>query len=192
MFFARKSLVAPALVVAVALVLLAGAPAAGQGQGAAKLEGTWVARVVEFDGAPSPWPFQWSYVLTPDNSGRTAAIYGNVDIGFPPTPPLLADAHSPLLGRVVTTGPRTTAFDSYWYGIKKDVLPGLDAVLYIGRAWGEGRVVAAGKTETTHHFEVYLPAADADGDGLPDPGAVPVKTFTVVTHDTRVPPLPMK
>ena len=188
----RKSwVVASALAVVVAaLVLLTGAPAAGQG--AAKLEGTWVARVVEFDGAASPWPFQWSYVLTPDNSGRAAAIYGNVDIGFPPTPPLVADAHSPLLGRAVTTGPGTHAFDSYWYGIKKDVLPGLDGVLYIGRAWGEGRVVAAGKVETTHHFEIYLPAADADGDGLPDPGAVPVKTFTVLTIDTRVPPLPVR
>jgi len=189
MLFTRRLVVASALVVVAALVLLTGAPAVAQGQGATRLEGAWVARVVEFDGAPSPWPFQWSYVLTPDNSGRAASIFGNVDIGFPPTSPLLSDAHSPILGRITVTGPDTIAFDSYWYGIKKEVAPGLDAVIYIGRAWGDGRVLGPGKVTTTHHFEIYLPAADADGDGLPDSGAVPVKTFTVVTMDTRIPPV---
>lgn len=186
----RRWVVALALVATVTSLMLAGqASAAGKEPGPAKLEGTWVARVVTYDGAPSPWPFQWSYLLTPDNSGRRGSIFGNVDVAFPRNPLLPVDSNSPLLGYVVLTSPDTTSFNSYWYGIKKGVPPALDVVVFIGRAWGEGKFLDSGKVENTYHFEIYVAAQDADGDGLPDEGQVPVKTFTVVTMDTRIPPV---
>lgn len=41
------------------------------------------------------------------------------------------------------------------------------------------------KAEGTHHFALYLPEADVDGDGLPDGGA-PLATFDMTTVDTRL------
>lgn len=188
-FVTRQSVRTVLVIVVLALVSAVPIGASGGVQAPMKLEGTWVARVVTYNDAPSPYPFQWSYLLTPDNSGRRASIFGSVDVAFPRNPQLPADHNSPLLGYVETTAPGRTAFDSYWYGIKKGVPPALDVILFIGRAWGEGRLLPSGQLENTYHFEIYLASQDADGDGLPDPGQVPVNAFTIVSTDTRIPPV---
>jgi hypothetical protein len=36
-------------------------------------------------------------------------------------------------------------------------------------------------------LDIYLPSADADGDGLPDAGAQPVLSVPAVDHARRVP-----
>ena len=52
---------------------------------------------------------------------------------------------------------------------------------------GEGRFVD-GQWEATHHIAYYLPSSDADGDGLPDPGTMPVVgPITIHTLDMRLP-----
>jgi hypothetical protein len=97
------------------------------------------------------------------------------------------DFNSPIIGEVVMTGSDTFEFNTYWYAIKKGIPPAVNQIVHIGRAYGEGRSLSPGKVEFTHNFEIYLPAQDADGDGLPDPGQTPVRTFTVTTIDTRIP-----
>jgi hypothetical protein len=161
----------------------------GTGQGAFKFEGAWIATVTSLRGVPGPFPFQWSYVFEPDASGRTATIHGTVDVAFPPNSPLLHDFMSPLIGEAIQTDPDTAAFNVYWAAIKKASSPPyIDRIVFIGRAWGEGRSVAEGKAEMTHHFEFYLPSIDADGDGIPDEGSSPIASFLVTTQDTRISP----
>jgi hypothetical protein len=87
-------------------------PTATAAEGAFKLEGAWVAKVVGI-------PAQWSYVLVPDSSGRYAALEGSLDIGFslgPLFPP--SDKTSLLMANLVMTGPKTGKFNSVWYGIR--------------------------------------------------------------------------
>ena len=48
---------------------------AGQGAGAYKLDGAWVAKVV---GVPG----QWTYIISADPSGKRAAGYGSIDSGL--------------------------------------------------------------------------------------------------------------
>ena len=43
-----------------------------------KLEGAWVAKVVGM-------PLQWTYTLSPDPSGRRAAMYGTVQVAIRPS-----------------------------------------------------------------------------------------------------------
>jgi hypothetical protein len=88
------------------------------------------------------------------------------------------------------TGPDTARFTTVWYGMKK-LPPGAPVtamIAYIGVNKGETRFVGPGAAITSHHIAHYLPGADADGDGLPDEGQVPVVgPISLTTEDTRVP-----
>ncbi len=173
-----------ALVAAAAVFVLAALIfASGRGEGSVKLEGAWVARVVSYQGNPGQYPYQWSYVLAPDPSGRSAALRGSIDVGFPQNPLLPFDFHSPFIGEITQTGPETANFNTYWYEIRNGPI---NEIVAIGRSWGETRFVEPGKAESTHHFEFYLPSADTNGDGIPE--GSPIAQFTVTTVDTRIPP----
>jgi hypothetical protein len=179
----KFKVVMTALVAASAVLLVAPANAGDKASAAFKLEGAWIARVVEVPGG------QWTYTVSPDASGRHATCHGSIDVGLY-TPPLddMADMTSPLLIDVVITGPDTAKFNSIWYGIKKVKGLGTTAeVIYIGVNQGELKRVAPNKSEGTHNILFYLASADADHDGLPDPGATPVGGATVHTIDTRLP-----
>jgi hypothetical protein len=118
--------------------------------------------------------------------------HGTIDVGlYTPGLDEMADKTSPLLIDVVMTGSDTAKFNSIWYGLKA-ASGGMTTaeVVYIGVNWGELKFVAPNKTEGTHHIEFYLPSADADHDGLPDPGAVPIGGAQVHTVDTRLPSAP--
>ncbi len=206
----RRIVLAACLAGAVAFVLVAQVTAAGAQQARtrpgrdvaisqvqisggfpSKFQGAWVARVATIDDEPAPATIQWSYVLAPDNSGRRATIHGSVDMGFPGSL-VPANYTSPLMGELVITGPGTAAFDSLWYWVQK-YPDGSSVLVAIGRAYGTAVFDEPGKTTATHHFEIYLPGVDADDDGipdcLPDCSASPylVRSFTAVTHDTRMP-----
>ncbi len=71
-----------------------------------------------------------------------------------------------------------------WYGVLKGTP--FDTIISIGTVHSEVTITAPGRSEVTHNFAIYAPDADKDGDGFPDPGAKPLKTFTVTTLDTRV------
>jgi hypothetical protein len=176
-----KFLVAAASAAALSLMLANPAIAAPPASKASKLGGAWIAKVV--DG-----PGQWTYMLAADPSGRHAAGHGSIDVGFyVPGLSELSDENSPILIDMVMTGPDRGTFNSVWYGLGK-VSGGMTTteVVYIGIDWGEFRFVATGKTEVTHNIEFYLPYQDADGDGLPDPGQIPVGAWQGQSLDARL------
>ena len=64
------------LLIVLALAFGLSVPAIADKEGSAfKLEGAWIAKVVEAPG-------QWSYVLSSNPSGRFASGHGSVDVGF--------------------------------------------------------------------------------------------------------------
>jgi hypothetical protein len=171
-------LISAVVILGLGLALEAESPA----QSPFKLEGAWVARVISLKGVPGPYPFQWSYILAPDASGRSASIHASIDVGFPPDPLLPHDFSSPIIGEIIQTGPDTAEFNSYWYGIKKDVI---NKIVYIGRVHGKITCLEPGLLEVEHNFQIFLPGADLNGDGFPE--GMPVKEFKAVTRDTRIP-----
>ncbi len=184
MFIGRQKTIVTALVVVAAVYVFAALMFAGAaGEGAMKLEGAWIAKVVSYQDKPGLFPFQWSYVLAPDPSGRSATIHGSIDVGFPQNPLLPFDFHSPFIGEMVQTGPENAVFNTYWYEIRNGPT---NEIVAIGRSWGEAKFVEPGKAEAIHHFEFYLPSTDTNGDGIPE--GSPIAQFTVTTTDTRIPP----
>ena len=183
MFISKQKIVMTALVAAAAaFVLVPQIGASGPDQGGFKLEGAWVAKV------PGT-PVQWSYTLSPDASGRRAAISGAIQVGIKPAVfGLFPDVEfvSPIIGEAVMTGPDSAVFNSVWYGIKTG-FP-FDQIVYIGMNSGQIRFTGPGQAEGTHNLVFYAPSSDKDGDGLPDPGEAPVLTIPpTTTVETRVP-----
>lgn len=154
-----------------------------------RLEGAWIAKV------PGT-PLRWSYVMSPsDPSGKRAAISGSLQVGipvdvmFPGVIPQL-DYNSDMTGEVVMTSPNTADFTVVGYGMKKIAptmeYPFTEQVVLIWVTSGQVKFTAPGKAEVAHHLAYYLPAADADGDGLPDAGQSPILCLPVTTSlDTR-------
>ena len=148
-----------------------------------KLEGAWIGKV-------TGTPVTWSYTLAPDPSGRRAAMSGSVQVPLGPSvliPTLFPDMeyYSPMVGQVVMTGPDTSEFTAVWYGMKK-AFP-FNKIVFIGVNSGQGRFTGPGKAENTNHLAFYAPSADADGDGLPDPGAAPALCLPAsLSLETRV------
>jgi hypothetical protein len=179
------------LLVVLGLVFSVSAPVVADNDGGAfKLEGAWVAKVVD-----SPLPGQWSYAVIADPSGKRASGHGSVDIGFS-TEAVLgypyfepSDSSSPILVNVVKTGPDTASFYSIWYGLKDlgPSSPSSHEIVFIGVSTGELKFVGPNKMHATHNFALYYPSQDDDGDGFPDEGETTPFTFQLKTVDTRVP-----
>ncbi|MBI2924637.1 MAG: hypothetical protein HYY24_02910 [Verrucomicrobia bacterium] len=139
-----------------------------------KLEGAWIAK------APVPGmpvQLQWTYTLSPDPSGRRAALSGSIQVHIPPAivPPVgrFADLeyNSPFVGELVMTGHDTADFTAVWYGMKK-AFP-FNQIVYIGVNSGQVTFTGPGQSEVTHALAFYAPSTDGDNDGLPDPGEGP-------------------
>ena len=146
--------------------LLLTAPTAMADKGAYKLEGAWVARPIEV-------PLQWSFVFSPDASGRRASARGAFEVGPPSY--FGSTATSDLLIEAEMTGPDTIRFSAVWYGLSAPSVYGLSAdIVFIGIDKGVLTFIAPGKLLGVHYIEYYLPEQDADGDGFPDPGEDPV------------------
>jgi len=194
-----KVVAATAVAVAASLLLVAPADAGKKATADAKAiapspnsvkleSGVWVSKVV---GAPA----QWNYVATADPSGRHAAAYGTVDVGFYSALDKLTDETSPLLIDVVMTGPDTATFNSVWYGIKHyDEETALEKqvsgyIVYIGVNRGTLKYTSPDRADGTHNI-CYFDAATSDidpADGFPDATAVPFFCpDTVYTVDTRL------
>ncbi|HSG98360.1 MAG TPA: hypothetical protein VLA11_10255 [Woeseiaceae bacterium] len=182
------------LLVILALSLGMSVPAvADEDEGAFKLEGAWVAKVVP------PYFGQWSYVITSDPSGKRGTGHGSVDVGFSAnaacgfTDPAdefdPTDSESPILVSMVMIGRHTVSYSAIWYGLA-DLGPSSpinNAIVVIGTTTGVLEFVEPGKLAGTHNFALYYPDADDDGDGYPDPGVEPACTFQLSTVDTRLP-----
>jgi hypothetical protein len=143
----------------------------------AKLEGAWVAKM------PGT-PFQWNYVLTPtEPCGQRATLWGTFTIPIPGALYGLPTQYQPeelsvISGEVVMTGRNEAKGTVIWWGLKNTV-PGdpaypIKQVVHIGVNSFTLSFTAPGKAQVTHHMKFYDPSADANGDGLPDPGQKPV------------------
>lgn len=86
---------------------------------------------------------------------------------------------------MVVTGPDTVQFTGHWFGMKKG-FP-FNQVVYIGLNSGSGKLTESGKWLATCRLAMYAPSADADGDGLPDPGQTPLVCLPSTVVCTRVP-----
>jgi hypothetical protein len=141
-------------------------------------------------------PLQWAYTLSPDPSGRTAAMYGTIQVAIRPgvvNSNLFPDFEysRDFVGQLIMTGHDTMKFGAVWYGMKK-ALP-FDQVVYIGVNSGEGKFTGPGQSQVPHHLAFYHLSADADGNGLPDPGQAPVLCLpATISLDTRLPLLPAR
>ena len=170
----------------VATALLLATQVAWTNSAAIHLEGSWVARV------PGT-PLLWTYSLAPDPSGKSASISGAIQVPVMPTvfvPGLFEEAEyvSPMVGKIVMTGPDTATFTALWYGMKK-VMP-FEQVVFIGVTSGTIKFTSAGKAEVSHFLGFYAPSTDADNDGLPDPGSAASLCLPAVSYDTQVPIFP--
>jgi hypothetical protein len=150
----------------------------------AKLEGAWIGKVLGT-------PVTWSYSLAPDPSGRSAAMSGSIQVPIGPSvvvPGLFPDLeyYSPMVGQAVMTGRDTVQFTAVWYGMKTGVP--FNQVVFIGVNSGEGKFTKSGQLINTNHLAFYAPSADADHDGLPDPGQTPALCLpATVSLESRVP-----
>lgn len=183
MLVGRQKISTTTLAAAAAVfVLVMQIGASGSGQEGFKMEGAWVAKV---QGAPG----QWTYTLSPDPSGRRAAITGFLQGGIMPGLfGLFPDAEfvSPIVGEAVMTADGTAVFNSVWYGMKKG--SPTDQIVFIGMNSGQIRSTGPGQAEGTHNIKFYSPGSDGDGDGLPDPGATPALALPpAITVETRLP-----
>ena len=148
-----------------------------------KLEGSWIGKV------PGT-PIMWIYTCSPDPSGRSTAMGGSIPVPIGPSvvgglfPDL--EYYSTMVGQAVMTGPDTLQFTAVWYGMK-NAAP-FNQVVLIGVNSGQGRFIEPGKMMNTNHLAFYYPIADADHDGLPDPGQAPALCLPpTVSLETRVP-----
>jgi hypothetical protein len=145
-------------------------------------------------------PMQWAYTLSPDPSGRRAAMVGSIHVKIPalayPDPGLFSDLdyQTDMVGEVEMIGHDTAEFTAVWYGMKKDGLIigpfTFDKVVFIGTTSGQFKFTGPGKGAATHNIAIYLPSTDSDGDGLPDPGSNPAACLPAMSIDTRVGLLP--
>ncbi len=169
-----------------AAILLLATQIAWTNKAAVHLEGAWVARV------PGT-PLLWTYSMAPDPSGKSASISGSVQVPVMPkaiNPALFPDAEyvSPMVGRIVMTGPHTAQFTALWYGLKKGVP--FEQVVFIGVTSGQIQFKGPGKSEVTHNLGFYDPSTDANNDGLPDEGAAATLCLPATSTDTQLPLLP--
>ena len=150
---------------------------------AVKLEGAWIAKAI---GNPTGW----TYTLSPDPSGRRATITGFIHVPITPSiinPNLFPDweYNTPSVGEMVMTGPDTVQFTGHWFGMKKG-FP-FNQVVLIGLNSGSAKLTESGQWLASCRLALYAPSADADGDGLPDPGQDPIVCVPSTVLCTRVP-----
>ncbi len=147
-----------------------------------KLEGTWIARL-----QATP-PQSWIYSFSPsDPSGREATFQGMNIVGDPTFGGVFPEAQQSMAfaGKAVVTGRDEASYTVANYGIKK--VGAATEVVYIGLDSGTIRRISPGKTQVDHYLAIFLAAQDADGDGLPDKGQVPIACVPFVSIDTSLP-----
>ncbi len=188
----KKNVVLVTLATAAAALLVAtqGAWSGPNGQ-ANKLEGAWIAK-------STTSPVTGSYVLSPsDPSGQRATLSGLIQVRIPIEvlfPGLFGDNEigGDFVGEAVMTGPNTGSYSIVGYG-RKTLNPPTPFKEQIVLIWVDsGRIdfTGPGKMQVTHRVAYYHPNADADGDGLPDPGQAPLICLPATTLDTRVGVMP--
>jgi len=135
-----------------------------------KLEGAWIYTI------PGT-PVLATMHMSPDASGRRAAISGQLVVPIPATQAFPdQEFTSDFVGEAVMTGPDTSELTIIGYGTKK-VVPTLQSpfdrqIVLIWVDSGTMKFTASGKIEGVQHLAYYRPEADTNGDGLPEGAAL--------------------
>ena len=182
----RKPLFALAVgAVLVGLLSLPLAAASDQGQGQYKLGGAWI-------GKEEGGGHLWTCIQAPlDSAARKATLHVKFTIYSPEMAGLAAkfgaDSFSDFVGEVAMINRATGQWTLVGYGLKQANPPTIGLILV---AFGTFEFTDSAHAVLQYTVTVYPAAADADGDGMPDPGATPIVAFPVTDTAQRVPILP--
>lgn len=173
---------------AVLVGLLTLIPTAASGQGQQKLGGTWLG--VESDGG-----HRWTCIQTPlDAAARQSALQVKFTVYSPLMAGLIgstgADSFTDFAGEARMLDRTTAQFILVGYALKRSQLglPPEIKLIFVGFGTWEFR--DSEHAVLNYRVNVYWAAADADGDGMPDPGATPVHGFPIADTALRLPILP--
>jgi len=120
------------------------------------------------------------YTVVMAHSECTPTVWGT----FPE-----ATKKADMVGMAVKTGPTTAKGTLIGYGVKAGELE--EEVVYIQIASYEATLVDENTLELTATQSFYLPEQDADGDGFPDEGELPVLCNPYSVPVRRVTLIPM-
>ena len=141
-----------------------------------KLGGAWIGTGGSWTGFHSP--------LDPD--GRTAAVRINgIATDFSALLAAFgADTMSECIGQAQMISRDTFKYSFVGYGTKQGPPP---VIRFIYVMWGTGTYHGPDALAINATIDVYPAAADANGDGLPDPGTTPVVSIPTTRTAKRVP-----
>ncbi len=179
----KKSIAITAIGVVVAVFLVGSQSAwTDRANDPLKLEGAWTAKVPGTS-------LVWTYTLVPaDLSGRSAVLQGTIHVGIDPT---LAGAFpdaqylTPLVGEATITSQKSATYTALLYAMK--VGDGGPEVVYTLMSFGQILKTGTGRLDVKHHFHIYLPSQDSNGDGIVRQSETPYLCIPVQSVDTRVP-----
>jgi len=120
------------------------------------------------------------YTVVMAHSECSPSVWGN----FPE-----ATKKADMVGMAVKTGPITSKGTLIGYGVMAGELE--EELIYIQVASFEGTLIDENTLELTATQSFYLPEQDADGDGFPDEGQLPVLCTPYSVLSRRVTLVPM-
>lgn len=182
----------PLFVLAVGVVvvgLLALTATAASGQGQQKLGGAWL-------GIKSDGGHRWSCIVAPlDSAAREAALHVKFTVYSPLMAGLIgkagADSFSDFVGESRMNNRTTAQFTLVGYALKQSQLLQPPEIKLIFVGYGTWEFTDSTHAVLRYWINVYSGTADADGDGMPDPGSAPIIPPIQVTDTAlRVPILP--
>ncbi len=164
-------------------VALAGLCVAWLGPVHYRLGGAFIGNPAGSDGT------YWSALQIPlDAAGQTAALRVNIYNSSAPGAFLLAFSGADMLtegiGQAAMINENTAKTFLVFYGVKRATLGAAQELKQIWTWDGTIKFTSADSYNADGTMLVYSAAADADGDGRPDPGAQPL--FPPIPHDLAV------
>jgi hypothetical protein len=173
--FTKRSITITVAGVALAAFLFLTQTASSTGDAkSVKLEGAWIGN--------TPGLGLTTWVWTPDPSGRRAScIVHPISLDPAFLASLGADSVSAFPVEAVMTGPNRGTVTEVAYPLNAGQIVGIVLIS------GTFEFTSPYRMEIVQQLALYPAAADADGDGLPDPGTAPVMTIPATTFGTRLP-----
>jgi hypothetical protein len=168
----------------VGLLTITPAPASGQGEGQYKLGGAWT-------GKEEPVGHFWTSTLTPlDSAAKEATIHTSFVTSSAEMAGIAAkfgaDAFSDFVGEARMMDRTTARWTSVGYALKRSQLNQPAEVKFILVLYGTWTFTDSSHAVLQYKVSIYPAATDADGDGMPDPGAVPLGVANVTDSARRV------
>jgi len=169
----------------VGLLIITPATASGQGQGQYKLGGAWT-------GKEEPAGHFWISTLAPlDSAAKEATIHTSFVTSSAEMAGLAAkfgaDAFSDFVGEARMMDRTAARWTSVGYAVKRSQVNQPAEVKFILVLSGTWTFTDSSHAVLQYRVSIYPAATDADGDGMPDPGATPLGGADVTDSARRVP-----